>query len=144
MRSPFLLLFGSALVVSGAWAAFGGGSKLDRIESDLFSCSVASITDGDTLRCQDGTRVRLSGVAARERHGSCSPGHPCPNASAEDATAMLESLAAGEVLTCRPVGSTYGRVAAFCSNSAGVDLSCAMVESGTAAKWERYWQGHNC
>src|SRR3546814_19374155 len=39
-------------------------------------------------------------------------------------------------------GSTYGRVAAFCERSDGVDLSCAMVESGTALKWERYWQGH--
>lgn len=32
-----------------------------------FTCNVASITDGDTLRCSDGTRVRRHAIAARER-----------------------------------------------------------------------------
>lgn len=45
-----------------------------RPQGDL-TCVVASITDGDTLRCRDGTRIRLHAVAARERDGSCSPGH---------------------------------------------------------------------
>jgi endonuclease YncB( thermonuclease family) len=31
------------------------------------SCQVASITDGDTLRCADGRRVRLIGIDAPER-----------------------------------------------------------------------------
>ena len=119
-------------------------------EGEAFSCTVASVTDGDTFRCAetgaDGRqiRVRLSGVAARERDGSCSPGHPCPAASAEAATAELRRLALSEMLTCRDVGSTYGRVAAFCERPDGVDLSCAMVESGSALKWERYWDGHSC
>lgn len=119
-------------------------------QGETFSCTVSSVTDGDTFRCaetgQDGRqiRVRLSGVAARERDGSCSPGHPCPAATAEAATAELQRLALGQSLTCRDVGSTYGRVAAFCERSDGVDLSCAMVESGTALKWDRYWDGHDC
>jgi endonuclease YncB( thermonuclease family) len=114
-------------------------------------CTVASITDGDTLRCaetgSDGKqiRIRLSGVAARERDGTCSAGHPCPEGSAEAATAELERLATGEVLICREVGRTYGRVAAFClRRSDGLDLSCAMVASGTAARWDRHWGGHRC
>lgn len=115
-----------------------------------FACTVTSITDGDTFRCAetdgDGRdiRIRLSGVAARERDGSCSRGHPCPSASAEAATAELRRLAQGERLACRDVGSTYGRTAAFCARDDGLDLSCAMVESGTAVRWERYWDGHRC
>lgn len=151
MRSGVSLLFGGALVASAAWAALGGGGKVStQSAAKPFSCTVASITDGDTLRCaetgSDGKqlRVRLSGMAARERDGSCTIGHPCPDATAEDATAMLVSLSAGEVLSCKPVGKTFGRVAAFCSTSAGVDLSCAMVASGTAARWDRYWQEHSC
>lgn len=145
MRSTAILLFGGALVVSAGWAALGGMKANESIgDADTFPCTVASITDGDTLRCTDGTRVRLSGIAARERDGSCSPGHPCPVGSAEDATAMLEQLADGDVLSCKAAGETYGRIAAFCTNSAGVDLSCAMVESGTAAQWDRYWGSHRC
>ena len=115
-----------------------------------FACTVASVTDGDTLRCEEAgadgraIRVRLSGIAARERDGSCSPGHPCPDASAEAATSALRRLAEGEVLRCTPDGETYGRVAAFCSTQRGLDLSCAMVESGTAARWDRYWGAHAC
>lgn len=132
------VLFGSALFSSPAEA------------EERFSCTVASITDGDTLRCaergSDGRaiRVRLSGIAARERDNSCSPGHPCPDASSEASTTALERLAAGEELSCRAVGTTYGRVAAFCENGSGVDLSCAMVQGGYAAKWDRYWGAHRC
>ena len=119
-------------------------------DSRSFSCTVASVTDGDTFRCAetglDGRqiRVRLSGVAARERDGSCSTGHPCPDASSEAATAELKRLALGETLTCREEGRTYGRIAAFCSSPAAGDLSCAMVASGTAARWDRYWRDHSC
>lgn len=159
MRSAASVLFGAGLLVSVGWVAVGGSGNVsggnisvpDRNASgDTFPCSVASITDGDTLRChetgQDGRqiRVRLSGINARERDGSCSANHPCPLASADDATAELSRLAAGDVLSCEANGSSYRRVTAFCSNSAGVDLSCAMVESGTADRWDRYWQGHQC
>ncbi|HZF93922.1 MAG TPA: thermonuclease family protein [Allosphingosinicella sp.] len=115
-----------------------------------FDCTVTAVSDGDTFRCReteaDGRpiRVRLSGVAARERDGSCSPGHPCPEASAEAATRELAALADGRRLDCRQVGDTYGRRAAFCSREDGVDLSCAMVESGTTVVWQRHWGNHRC
>lgn len=105
---------------------------------DVFTCQVARINDGDTLRCADGTRVRLNAVAARERDGSCTPGHPCPPASAEAATAELERLASGQVLQCRQTGTSYNRKAAICVNEAGVEINCAMVRSGTALVWPRY------
>lgn len=143
-----LLTAGRPLLVSGAQAAGGAVSGL--FEGERFTCTVAKVTDGDTFRCQQrdvrgrAIRVRLSGVAARESDGSCSPGHPCPSASAEAATAELRGLALGWSLSCRKVGQTYGRVAAFCRRADGVDLSCAMVQSGTALKWQRYWGWHRC
>ncbi|WP_397586626.1 thermonuclease family protein [Sphingobium fuliginis] len=103
-----------------------------------FSCQVASITDGDTLRCTDGTRVRLHAVAAREKDESCSPGHPCPASSGAAATAKLSELAGGQSLQCRQTGSSYGRVTAICDNAAGVEINCAMVESGVALVWPKF------
>ncbi len=117
---------------------------------DTFTCTVANVTDGDTFRCVEtdesgrAIRIRLSGVAARETDGTCSAGHPCPAASAEDAKAELERLALSRTLSCWNVGETYGRVAAFCERADGVDLSCAMVESGTVLKWQKYWGSHSC
>lgn len=89
-------------------------------------------------------KVRLSGIAARERDGSCSEAHPCPAASASGSTAAPERLSSGEMLSCRAADSTYGRVAAFCENGSGVDPSCAMVEGGYGSRWERYWGAHRC
>jgi len=108
------------------------------LEASSFSCRVSSITDGDTLRCVDGTRIRLHAVAARERDGSCSPGHPCPTASAAAATAKLTELAQGQALSCRQIGTSYDRVTAVCRNEANVEINCAMVESGTALLWPKF------
>lgn len=56
----------------------------------------------------------------------------------------LKGLVLGRSLSCEKMGQTYGRTAAFCQRADGIDLSCAMVESGTAAKWDRYWGWHSC
>lgn len=150
-------LLGLAVCVTGAVFVTGmfitrepSPSSPATASSPRFTCTVASITDGDTFRCSetgdDGKqiRIRLSGVAARERDGSCTSGHPCPAASAEAATEKLQSLALGEALSCQAVGATSGRVAAFCQRPDGVDLSCAMVESRTVEKWDKHWGGHSC
>lgn len=105
-----------------------------------FSCAVASITDGDTLRCRDGSRIRLHAVAARETDGTCSPGHPCPSASAEAATNELRRLAQGQTLRCQSTGRSYDRVTAICWTPAGVEINCAMIRSGTALIWDRFDQ----
>lgn len=102
-----------------------------------FACNVAYVNDGDTLRCEDGTRVRLHAIAARETDGSCSPGHPCPSASAVDSTAALTRLA-GNRITCIRTGQSYQRVTAICHNSSGAEINCAMVESGAALIWDRF------
>lgn len=103
-----------------------------------FPCRVVSIHDGDTLRCADGTRIRLHAVAAREIDGTCSPGHPCPSASAEAARDTLRRLAANDTITCVSTGESYDRVTAICRNGGGVEINCAMVRSGTAVVWDRF------
>ena len=112
----FFSLAGLPTVVPAERTPSAAGQKAN----DSLTCTVASITDGDTLRCVEvdavgrAIRVRLSGISARERDGSCSQGHPCPAATAEAATGELVRLAGGDVLQCEPVASTYRRIAAFC------------------------------
>ncbi|HEX8192886.1 MAG TPA: hypothetical protein VF552_08295 [Allosphingosinicella sp.] len=115
-----------------------------------FTCTVEAVVDGDTLRCAEREvggphiRVRMSGIAARERTGACIPLQPCPEASAGAAVAALTRLAERQVLRCEEVERTLQRRVAFCATSAGVDLSCAMLAGGTVAKWDRYWGNHDC
>jgi endonuclease YncB( thermonuclease family) len=120
------------------------------IAAGAFQCTVASVHDGDTFTCaerqNDGQsiRIRLAGVDAREVGDFCAPGHPCATAHADDATAALRRLAEGQILSCRPNGTTYGRIAAFCGRTDGTDLSCAMLAGGFVARWDRYWGDHRC
>lgn len=115
-------------------------SEAYQVPSDRFLCNVSRITDGDTLRCADGTRVRLHAVAARESDETCKPGHPCPSASAASATAMLSSLASGQTLQCEQTGTSYGRVTAVCWNQQNTEINCAMVNSGTTLVWPKFNQ----
>lgn len=145
LRPGFIIPCGLFVVGAAAGAPmFGGAGRLITGNNGSFSCAVVSVHDGDTMRCQDGTRVRLSGIDARELNGSCAPGHPCAGAPAEAATARLEQLALGWSFVCEDEGRTYNRRAGFCRRSDGLDLSCAMLASGTVAKWGRYWRGHRC
>lgn len=97
-----------------------------------FSCSVASITDGDTLRCADGTRVRIAGIDAPEI-SPCAEGRQCTAGDGAASKRSLAAVASGRHLTCRRVGTSYKRVVAFCS-AGGVDLSCAQVKAGQAVR----------
>ena len=138
----FFMLIGSLSVAAFA-AVFSWPSNPTTIDEPFqsfggFECRVSSITDGDTLRCSGGTRIRLHAVAAREKDETCRPGHPCPMASGASATARLTELAAGQTLRCEQTGETYGRVAAICRNEADVEINCAMVESGTTLLWPKY------
>lgn len=121
-----------------------------------FSCTPTRVWDGDgPIWCAEGPRIRLAGIAAREMDGTCRSGQPCPAASAEAARDYLVSLIGrrtgvapeghivveGEPLQCSSDGSGAGtRTAAWCSNSTAGDLSHAMVRSGLALRWERYWR----
>jgi len=109
-------------------------------ETDRFACEVAYVNDGDTFRCVDGTRVRLHAVAARESDETCSPGHPCPAASAASAKAALEHLVSGQTLFCDQIGKSYNRLTAICWTPTNRQVNCEMVRSGTAVIWNRFNQ----
>ena len=108
------------------------------VDPDRFSCSVSRITDGDTFRCSDGTRVRLHAVAARESDETCSPGHPCPSASAASAARTLTDLVEGKTLSCEKIGTSYNRVTAVCWTPTNREVNCAMIRSGTTVIWDRF------
>ena len=129
------------------------------------SCVPVALHDADTLRCEDGTSIRLSGINAREigwngttnYDAGCRRNAPCPRVDAVTARDHLARLigipgsvdrngnlhVSGQPLSCVVNGKSYNRVTAWCY-SGRVDLSCALVRSGDAAVWKRYWKGHRC
>lgn len=127
---------------------------------DPFDCTPVAVWDGDgPVWCEEGPHLRLAGVAAREMDGSCRSGHPCPKATAVEARDALVALlgqpigtgkhghilVAGPTIRCMSTGTAGGnRTGAWCVSPQGGDISCAMVRSGYAARWDRYWQGHRC
>ena len=143
----------------GAARAEAAGSAIVA-KGERFACTPEKVWDGDgPIHCAEGPKVRLAGIAAREMDGSCSAGQPCPDATAEAARDALAGflgrstasastghlLVEGPALDCLSEGSAKGsRTAAWCNSPTAGDLSCAMVASGTAAKWDRYWRGHRC
>lgn len=102
-----------------------------------FSCIVQSVTDGDTFRCTSGTRVRLSAIDTPEMPGSCQKGRSCAPGDPYAARAALARLISGRTVRCEPVGTSYNRIAAWCSLGS-IDLSCAMVRSGHAIRLPKY------
>ena len=125
-----------------------------------FACTPTHVWDGDgPIWCQEGPRVRVSGIAAREMDGSCRPSHPCPVADpieARDALVQLVGrpigngrhghiLVRGPTMRCVSAGHAGGkRTAAWCVSPRGGDLSCTMVQYGYALRWQKYWGGHRC
>ena len=125
-----------------------------------FTCTPTAVWDGDgPIWCAEGPKIRLAGIAAREMDGKCKPGHPCPapsGATARDQLVRFLGGARGRLLTghvrvttgsmrCLSDGNARGdRTAAWCRMANGVDLNCAMVRSGAALRWARYWHDHRC
>jgi endonuclease YncB( thermonuclease family) len=117
-----------------AWAAAG----------QSFSCKVVAVHDGDTMRCADGTRVRLQGIDANELDGTCHT--RCARLPADQARRHLSDFALGRTASCRPTGTSYRRITAWCAVAApdgsAIDLSCAQVVAQAAIVWRRYDPRH--
>lgn len=125
-----------------------------------FTCTPTAVWDGDgPVWCAEGPRVRIAGVAAREIGGTCNDNQPCPTVSGVDARDRLVRLFGGPKgtlgtghivvrsapMTCRSDGSAGGnRTAAWCVSPAFGDLFCAVIRSGGAVRWQRYWRNHRC
>lgn len=126
----------------------------------LFSCTPTAVWDGDEpIWCAEGPHVRVAGVAARESDETCRSNQPCPDASAIAAKTTLTNLVGvqtgtnstghflvkGPTMRCLSDGGAGGnRTAAWCVSPRGGDISCAMVASGKAIRWDRYWRNHRC
>ncbi len=105
----------------------------------LFTCHVNGVHDGDgPIYCDEGQKVRLTAIAARERDETCNPGHPCPAASGASATHELRRLSLGQALVCEKTGTSYTRTTAWCWRSDGTELNCAMMRSEKAAYWPKF------
>lgn len=103
----------------------------------IFLCLVAAVTDGDTLRCQTGERVRIAGIEANELRGGCHVAR-CAAMPGPEARRIVSRLVLHRTLSCEPVGRSYGRIVARCSFSDGRDLRCAVLRAGAAVDWARY------
>lgn len=116
----------------------------------VFACTPVAVYDGDgPIWCEEGPRIRLEGIAAREMDGTCRRGHPCPKARAEASRDALVRLLGGSrgtmrtghirvrypTMQCRQAGTSYDRVVASCRLSDGRDLSTALVGTGTVLRW---------
>jgi len=127
-------------------------SLLVAAASAAFACTPVAVYDGDgPIWCEEGPRIRLEGIAAREMDGTCRPGHPCPRASGEAARDALVRLFGGPrgtmrtghirvrypTMQCRQAGTSYERVVASCRLIDGRDLSAAMVGTRTVLRWHR-------
>lgn len=127
----------------------------------LFACTPTLVYDGDgPIFCAEGPRIRVAGIAARERDNSCRAGHPCPTATGDQALRALVTLLGGSrrmvrlggagydhirvrapTMRCLSTGDAGGnRTGAFCLLADGRNLSCAMLATGTVVRWDRFWR----
>lgn len=132
------LLFGLRLVRhsnSSAPTAWAKGVGADGQQGAI--SGITRIVDGDTLEVA-GTKIRLFGIDAPEHgqicHDAANTGYDC----GARASAQMESLIAGQAVSCLPrTTDRYGRTVAVCS-VAGHDLGREIVSSGWAVAFERY------
>jgi endonuclease YncB( thermonuclease family) len=95
------------------------------------------VIDGDTLELE-GVTIRLNGIDAPEAGQSCARADggrwPC----GKRATAALEVLVNGKVVTCEPRGhDDYGRILSVCE-AGGQEVNAALVRDGVAWSFRRY------
>jgi uncharacterized membrane protein YsdA (DUF1294 family)/endonuclease YncB( thermonuclease family) len=98
-----------------------------------FICQSPTHHDGDNVRCRNIEQaIRLEGIDAPEMPGACRPGRFCTPGDPYAARDYLRRLTSGRTLECQAIeNDDYGRIIARCMVG-GVDLSCAMIESGHA------------
>jgi endonuclease YncB( thermonuclease family) len=95
-----------------------------------YVCEAPVVTDGDSIRCGDGRRLRLLGIDAPEM-GACPRQRVCVVGSGPASKASLLRAARGTV-TYRPIKlDRYSRTIAVVYAN-GINLSCAQLAVGQA------------
>ena len=102
-----------------------------------FTCPAPTVTDADTIRC-GAVRIRIAGITALERDGSCNSAPDCAAMPYREARAVVQRIVYRQRLTCTPLGRSYRRIVAQCRFDDGRDLGCAIVASGAAVWWPAY------
>lgn len=100
---------------------------MNTIITTIMICLNAAAVDGDTLKCEGGTRWRLIGVAApemRERYGP-------------ESKATLARMVDGQNLACIPSDANGDRIVGNCV-LLGPDVGGEMVRSGLARSCPAY------
>jgi endonuclease YncB( thermonuclease family) len=95
--------------------------------------TAARIIDGDTFILDDGTVVRLAGIAAPKRALGKPEGEPSP--LADQAHSALENLIAGQNVTLAPAAANpdrHGRIHAEVRQTSGALVQAALLSAGTA------------
>ncbi|WP_328592400.1 thermonuclease family protein [Flavisphingopyxis soli] len=132
-------LVGLSLVVmlAASLVACAAVSPTTRDREPLSACSV---TDGDTLRCQD-ERVRLLGIDAPEMPGHCRQDRTCVEGDPLESKLALEQAIAQKRLTIERVAKDrYGRTLALVFADKQ-DVSCILLAGGYAVYVERWDNG---
>ena len=143
MLGPRIILLALCCFLAGCTAP---GEAAD----NEFYCTPIAVWDGDgPIWCDEGPKIRLAGIAARELDNTCSAGHPCPGSSGLEARDALVHLLGGSIGTrprghirvayptiqCVARGTSYERVVASCILEDGRDLGDALLDTGTVLPW---------
>ena len=98
-----------------------------------FTCLAPAHDTASTVRCANQpVIVRLIGIDTPAMPATCKPGDICPPGDPFAARDALRALSLGRALACESEGTDReGRTLARCRVE-GLDLSCAMLESGHA------------
>jgi endonuclease YncB( thermonuclease family) len=97
----------------------------------------ARIIDGDTIEIA-GTRIRLYGIDAPEKHQFCQDGSGERYGCGQRALNALEGRIDGQTLVCEKRDiDRYGRTVAVCRQGTA-DINAWMVETGWAVAYRRY------
>ena len=79
-------------------------------EGSTFACTATAVWDGDgPIWCEEGPRIRLRGIAAREIDGTCRPGHPLSRRRAGRTARRSAGDAAGRCHRTPAIRSCGGR-----------------------------------
>ncbi len=95
---------------------------------------VARVVDGDTFKLSGQSQsIRVWGLDAPERN----------KAGGSAATAALNALISGQTLSCVVVDiDRYQRLVGQCFLPDGRDITAAMIMTGTATEYCRYFKGY--
>jgi endonuclease YncB( thermonuclease family) len=97
----------------------------------------ARVIDGDTIELS-GTRIRIFGIDAPEKHQFCQDGTGNRYGCGMRALNALEGRIDGQTLVCEKRDTDrYGRSVAVCRQG-DADVGAWMVESGWAVAYRRY------